>query len=165
MRIAGVGILLVYVLFLLIGCDSTAGSRDMIHLPPGDATRGKEHFVALGCISCHTVLNETLPAPEIAGPVRIRLGNTTSTALTYAQLVTSIVNPSHRVSRFHLKKYASADGLPTMPVYNDVMTIAQLSDLVAFLAPHYAKASRPGYQYPVYKDLPGDQKRNESSPD
>lgn len=159
MRIANVEILLVYLLFLLIGCDSTARSKDTIHLPQGDAARGKQHFVALGCNSCHTVLDENLPAPEIAGPVRVRLGNKTNTALTYAQLVTSIVNPSHRVSRRHLKKNVSADGSPTMPVFNEVMTIAQLSDLVAFLAPHYAKASRPGYQYPVYKDGSDDAKR------
>ncbi len=151
MRLAGVQILLVTMLVSLVGCDSTARSKDTIHLPPGDAASGKQQFVALGCISCHTVLDESLPEPEIAGPVSVRLGTSSSTGLTYAQLVTSIMNPSHRVSRLYLKKAAATGGPASMANYNEIVTIEQLSDLVAFLAPHYARAARPGYKYPVYK--------------
>jgi hypothetical protein len=43
-----------------------------------------------------------------------------------------------------------------MTSYNDVLTVTQLTDLVAFLQAHYEKAERPGYKYPVYTDQSDD---------
>jgi len=37
-----------------------------------------------------------------------------------------------------------------MTIYNDVLTVTQLTDLVAFLQAHYEQADRPGYRYPAY---------------
>lgn len=143
-------ILLPALLLILTACDPSIRSRDGIHLPQGDAARGKELFVSLGCISCHSVIDEQLPEPDAPGAARVLLGSHTSTALTYGQLVTSIVNPSHRLSPRYPRDAVADDGKSKMIIYNDVMTVSQLSDLIAFLAPHYERADRPGYQYPVY---------------
>lgn len=143
-------ILLPAMLLLLMACDPSIRSRDAIHLPEGDAARGKELFVSLGCNTCHAVIDEQLPEPDEPGPARVLIGSHTSTALTYGQLVTSIVNPSHRLSPRYRKDAVAVEGESKMRVYNDVLTVSQLADLVAFLAPSYERADRPGYQYPVY---------------
>lgn len=159
MQIPSIIILQLSMLLLLLGCDPSLRSKDAIHLPEGDAAKGKEHFIALGCVGCHTVLDAELPEPDLAGPVRVLLGSRTGRALSYGQLVTSIVNPSHRLSTRYPKKAVSVEGTSLMAVYNDVMTIAQLTDIVAFLEAHYEKAARPGYKYPVYKYGTEDRKR------
>ena len=143
-------ILLPAVLLLLTACDPSIRSRDAINLPEGDAARGKELFVSLGCVSCHLVIDEQLPETDRPDDSAVLLGSHTSTALTYGQLVTSIVNPSHRLSARYRKDVVSADGESKMRVYNDVLTVSQLVDLVAFLAPRYERVDRPGYKYPVY---------------
>ncbi len=151
MRIPSIIILQLSMLLFLLGCDPGIRSKDAIHLPEGNAAKGREHFIALGCVACHTVLDEDLPEPVVTGPVRVLLGSRTGRALSYGQLVTSIVNPSHRLSARYPKKDVSVEGTSLMTVYNDVLTVTQLADIVAFLESHYEKAARPGYRYPVYK--------------
>ena len=121
-----------------------------IYLPEGDAAKGEMHFVSLGCISCHSVVGAELPDPAEAGPVHVLLGSRTGQVRSYGQLVTSIVNPSHRLSGRYRKDEVSREGESLMPRFNDVLSVTQLTDLVAFLQAHYEKAERPGYKYPVY---------------
>jgi len=102
-------------------------------------------------VSCHSVIGAELPEPAEEGPVRVLLGSHTGLRMSYGQLVTSIVNPSHRLSgRYHRDDEVSQEGKSLMTDYNDVLTVTQLTDLVAFLQAHYTKAERPGYKYPVY---------------
>lgn len=150
MRIANATILFLFLTVLLAGCDPAIRDKDQIHLPEGDAASGKELFVALGCVSCHTVLGAELPETEMKGPIRVVLGSSTSRALTYAQIVTSIVNPSHRLSKRYPEERVSDEGTSLMVNYNDIITVAQVTDLAAFLGEYYEKAERPGYKYPVY---------------
>ena len=150
MRLRTSAILLPAMLLFLTACDPSIRSRDAINLPEGDAARGKELFVSLGCVSCHSVIDAELPESGASDDTKVLLGSHTSTALTYGQLVTSIVNPSHRLSARYRKDVVSADGESKMRVYNDVLTVSQLADLVAFLAPRYERVDRPGYKYPVY---------------
>ena len=131
-------------------CDLSDRRQDAIYLPEGDAARGEMHFVSLGCVGCHNVAGADLPEPEEAGPVRVRLGSQASRTASYGQLVTSIVNPSHRLTGRYRRDEISAEGESLMTTYNDVMTVSQLTDLVAFLQAHYVRAERPGYSYPVY---------------
>ena len=61
-------------------------------------------------------------------------------AKTYAQLVTSVINPSHKLaprSKSIDEKISNDDGSSKMRVFNDVMTVQELIDLVAFLQPKY----------------------------
>jgi len=138
------------VLLCLSACDREHRIQDEIYLPDGDAAKGEKHFVSLGCVSCHSVIGVDLPEPAEAGPVRVLLGSRTGPRMSYGQLVTSVVNPSHRLSARYRRDEVSQEGESLMTFYNDVLTVTQLTDLVAFLQPHYERADRPGYKYPTY---------------
>ncbi len=132
-------------------CEQVEPRQGALHLPEGDAIEGARHFVSLGCVGCHKVVGAELPDPVEEGPVRVLLGSKTGRTMSYNQLVTSIVNPSHRLSTRYRKDKVSLEGQSLMTSYNDVLTVTQLTDLVAFLQAHYVKAERPGYKYPVYE--------------
>ena len=138
-------------LTFLSACDQVGSRQDAIFLPPGDAARGEALFVSLGCAGCHGVMGVDFAEPAAPGPVRVLLGTRAGRTLTYNELVTSIVNPSHRLSARYRRDEVSQEGVSLMATYNDVLTVTQLTDLVAFLEAHYEKAARPGYSYPVYR--------------
>jgi hypothetical protein len=92
-----------------------------------------------------------MPAPQVEGPVMVVLGGGVTRVKSYGELVTSIINPSHRLARRHPAGKISQEGQSLMTPYNDVMTVTQLIDLVAFLQAQYDVVPRPGYQYRVYK--------------
>ena len=137
-------------LICVSACDRDDRRQGTIYLPEGDAAKGEMYFVSLGCVSCHSVIGAELPDPVEAGPVRVVLGSRTGRRMSYGQLVTSIVNPSHRLSARYRKDEVSQQGESLMTSYNDVLTVTQLTDLIAFLQKHYVKAERPGYTYHVH---------------
>ena len=133
----------------IAGCDSDVRTQSAIHLPEGDPQKGKAEFVSLGCVNCHVVLNAELP--EVDGPLRVVLGSSTRIN-SYGDLVTSVVNPSHKLSYRYAPDAALPEGESPMTNYNDVMTVSQLSNLVAFLEQHYQRINRPRYQYRRYEE-------------
>lgn len=140
------------------GCSERATTQDIIHLPEGDAEIGKTEFVSLGCNNCHVVLNADLPEGD--GPLRVALGSS-GRLDSYGDLVTSIVNPSHKLSRRYVPDDPAVDDESPMPDYNDVMTVRQLTNLVAFLQQHYQRIERPRYQYRRYdvEIMPGAERK------
>jgi hypothetical protein len=133
----------------LVGCVDSQGPD--FALPEGDVDAGQALFVSYGCISCHSIPNLDLPAPEEEGPVRVVLGGQVSRVRTYPELVTAIINPSHRLTgRFYRADEVSQDGESLMAVYNDIMTVTELINLVAFLESRYEEFERPGYRYAPY---------------
>ncbi len=68
---------------------------------------------------------------------------------TYGQLVTSIINPSHKLAPGYPIETISEDGQSKMPLYNGYMTVQELIDIVSFLQPHY-EVIVPQYHYRVY---------------
>jgi len=146
-------VLRVFCLFAACCLAACNPFEESFALPEGDADRGRQHFVSLGCINCHVVTGAELPAPAEAGPVQVRLGSRTGRKMSYGQLVTAIVNPSHRLPIGHERTGVSVDGQSRMTSLNDVLTITQLTDIVTFLQAHYTEAERPGYTYPVYDYL------------
>lgn len=150
MRILYAGFIALCALTLLAACEQDERMQGEVYLPEGDPARGQEAFVSLGCVSCHTVTGAELPEPEVRRAIRVRLGSRTGRTMSYGQLVTAVVNPSHKLASRYRDDEVSQDGESLMKVYNDVMTITQLTDLVAFLQAHYEKAARPGYKYPTY---------------
>ncbi|ANO50402.1 c-type cytochrome [Woeseia oceani] len=134
----------------LAACQSGANSGQQLVLPEGDATAGQEAFVSLECTACHTVSGLDLPAAEEMGPVTMLLGGNVSKVKSYNELVTSVINPSHKLARNLFKQEIAQNGESIMPVYNDVMTVTQLIDIVAFLDSRYEVVKRPSYRYPVY---------------
>ncbi len=144
------GLVGLFALLCISACSPQRHTQSSVFLPEGDASKGEAHFAALGCVSCHVVVGAELPEPPANGPIRVRLGSRTGRTLSYGQLVTSIVNPSHRLATRYRKDEISEQGESLMTNFNDVMTVTQLVDLVAFLQAHYEEAERPGYKYPVY---------------
>lgn len=131
----------------LTACEGSVVPKQEIALPDGDIERGQEAFIALECTACHTIRDMDLPAPEELGPVTIALGGKSSKVTSYNELVTSVINPSHRLARNPIKQPISKDGQSVMPIYNDVMTVTQMVDIVAFLESKYERIERPGYRY------------------
>lgn len=137
---------LLSLLLVLGACDSQ--SRGFA-LPPGDVERGRTAFVELGCPSCHRVIgDEQLGSPNPDAKLQVDLGGRVTRINSYGDLVTSIINPSHRISV--AGPGTTSDGEhSTMRVYNDIMTVAQLVDLVTFLQGSY-EIYIPQNQFPTY---------------
>jgi L-cysteine S-thiosulfotransferase len=122
---------------LLAACAGGKQSPIGFSLPEGDAEVGKATFVELACNACHSTPDveqlETDPSQDIA----VFLGGNVSRVKTYADLVTSVINPSHRISKANPPEMVASDGVSRMPVYNSLMTVEQLIDVVTYLQPHY----------------------------
>jgi len=119
-------------------------------LPDGDATVGQELFVQLECNSCHTIVGLEIEIAEQEGPVTVALGGPVANIKTYGQLVSSVINPSHKIIRRYPKDEVTQDGKSVMPIYNETMTVQQLIDIVAFLQNQYDVVV-PQYSYYSYK--------------
>jgi len=120
-------------------------------LPEGDAGAGRQAFVELGCTSCHEVAGaEGLRDPEVPAERTIRLGGRTDAPIGYGDLVTSIINPSHRVSAENLPDGIDAQGNSVMPSLNEFMTVEELVDIVTFLEGQYALEPYDRTDFPAY---------------
>ena len=120
-------------------------------LPEGDVESGKQAFSNLNCDNCHTVAN--LPwtgNAELKDP-NIPLGGNVTTIKSYGELVTSVINPSHKISQKfqESQELTNADGSSKMErySYNYVMTVQELVDIVTFLQSEY-KLVMPDKTYP-----------------
>ena len=124
---------------MLTGCDDGPKSGRGFVLPDGDIDRGRTVFVELECNACHSVGNVKQRTTDLAeNSISVKLGGKVTLIKTYGQLVTSIVNPSHRLAgRYSDGPVSTPDGKSLMRDYNDVMTVNQLIDLVAFLQANY----------------------------
>ena len=141
--------LVVCVLFLH-ACGSDPKSPWGFRLPDGDAVKGQTLFVELQCNACHTIAGLELAAPAQRGPVAVVLGGPVARVKTYGDLVSSVINPSHKLIFNYPEEDIARDGESLMRIYNETMTVQQLIDLVAFLQPQY-KVSLPQYSYYTFK--------------
>jgi len=126
------------------GPESGVGFR----LPDGNPDRGREAYVRLQCNSCHVIEGLDLPF-QGSGAASVTLGGQTVKVKTYGELVTSIINPSHKLARGYEPSEVVADGQSLMSIayLNDVMTVRQLIDLVAFLQAQYEVVPPPVEPY------------------
>jgi sulfur-oxidizing protein SoxX len=130
------GLVVAGLLVVVVGCESDPKSARGFRLPDGDAERGKAAFVELQCNSCHTVDGMNLPRPETP-PMSVTLGGEVRKVRTYGELVTSIINPSHTFAEGYPPEYVEDEGKSRMEDYNQIMTVSQMVDLVAFLQSRY----------------------------
>lgn len=121
----------------LAACSPSPQSPRGFALPTGDVEAGRQTFVDLQCHACHRIDGVELPQLLGTAPVAIVLGGQSARVRTYGDLVTSIINPSHRLIAGFPSEQVSRDGASVMPVLNDVMTVQQLIDLVALLQSSY----------------------------
>ena len=147
---------LLYALLLLLsigGCATHPDYATQFRFPInwGNIEAGKTAFIELQCNQCHTVNGVTLPAYEGNSPLQLELGGEIQYAKTYADLVTSIINPDHVVSEKYLQmlppdKWRTARSI--MPFRNQ-MTVQQLIDIVTFLNSRYVLMQ--GYDETYYR--------------
>jgi sulfur-oxidizing protein SoxX len=112
----------------------------------GDTQRGQQAFVQYGCHQCHTVDGLALPDTAEARAITVNLGGDLMFAKTYGDLVTSIINPDHVISKEWLDQLPRATRRATdsSPMYVDSdMKVTELIDIVAFLNSRYRLL--PGY--------------------
>ena len=147
-HIKAIGVLILG-LGMLSGCEADRMSEKGFSLPPGNALDGQQAFVYLHCYECHFIEGVQLPARVSDEPPYVQLGGKVSRVKTYGQLVTSIINPSHKLAPGYPLEEITNDGESKMPVYNGYMTVQELIDIVTFLQTHYQLVV-PQYHYPVY---------------
>ncbi|MCA9111959.1 MAG: c-type cytochrome [Planctomycetaceae bacterium] len=138
------------VLTSLLGCEPGPKSGSGFTLPDGDVKRGEEAFVSLKCHACHDVKGVELPEVELDLEQEVVLGGEVPHISTYGELVTSIINPSHKLAKGYIPDVISTEGESKMINYNDAMTVQQLIDLVAFLQSHYRLRPQVPTEYPIY---------------
>jgi cbb3-type cytochrome oxidase cytochrome c subunit len=132
---------------LFVGCEGKKSGAGMV-LPEGDIDLGRESFVRLDCVKCHSVVGEPFVAQTSGEDVHVQLGGEVVHIQTYGQLVTAIVNPKHVVSSRYRGKLVDADGKSLMPALNETMTVEELINLVAFLQSRYKLKPAPITDYP-----------------
>lgn len=124
-------------LLVVFGCTPDAQQAVGFRLPDGDVQRGQATFVRLECNSCHSVAGVELPDPIVKGAIDVVLGGTVGHVKTYGDLVTSVINPSHKLINRYPEEQVSENGESLMRNYNETMRVAELIDLVAFLQSKY----------------------------
>lgn len=138
-----------FALLLISGCEQGPESPRGFSFPPGDVERGKQVFLYTGCLSCHVIEGvDSDIVFELQKP--IPLGGEVSRVKTYGELVTAIINPSHKIPKKYLPEAMTEDGTSRMRNYNDTLTISQLIDLVTFLETQYELLPYPTTTYPAY---------------
>ena len=140
---------IVTLLASIAACDRDPMSEKGFRLPDGDPMAGREAFLYMQCNQCHTISGEDLPAVPNADPPYVELGGPVSRVKTYGELVTSIINPSHKLASGYAEEVVSEDGESKMYVYNGYMTVQELIDIVMYLQPHYDVVV-PEFHYRVY---------------
>lgn len=141
------------VLLAAIGLTGCQPPSSVFSLPEGDEARGEQIFVQMQCLACHTMEGYERPGAGEDFEISIALGGKVGKIKTYADLVTSVINPSHTLAKGYASSIVQQDGESVMPVYNDVMTVTQLVDLVTFLESKYEirPYSRSDYG-PIYDE-------------
>lgn len=135
---------------MLGACDPEAVmSARGFRLPEGDAQAGREAFLYMQCHQCHTIKGEKLPVLPGENPPYVELGGPVTQVKTYGQLVTSIINPSHKLATGYAEEVVSEGGESHMYIYNQHMTVQELIDIVMYLQPYYDVVV-PEFRYPVY---------------
>ncbi|MEI8596590.1 c-type cytochrome [Photobacterium sp. Hal280] len=126
----------------LSGCDR---SSQGFSLPQGNAELGEQVFVKYQCLSCHTMAGYETDTENLPGSMEtpVALGGQVSRIRTYPELVTSVINPSHRLA----EGYEAESDQSVMPSFNDVMTVTELVNLVYFLEDHYELEPYPRTDY------------------
>ena len=122
---------------LLTSCVPGPESPKGFSLPLGDKVRGEKVFAKYQCLACHTLADKEDDDLIYELQERVPLGGRVSNIVTYADLVTSIINPSHKISTRLQRDKVAEENKSKMQNFNDVMTVSELVDLVSFLQPKY----------------------------
>lgn len=132
----------------LSACDVQAVG---FSLPPGDEEAGRAVFVEMACGDCHSIAGDDEIRADATPFMTVALGGPTTRIRTYGELVTSVINPSHRIAPENQGEPFVVDGVSQMQNYNDALTVTQLIDLVTFLEARYELVPPPRTDYVPYE--------------
>lgn len=135
----------------LISCDLGPHAARGFSFPEGDVEKGKGVLAKYQCLACHQVKGITQPEGINNPDINVLLGGKSTKVKTYADLVTSVINPSHKIRKGYPLAVVSEYGKSKMTVFNDEMTVTELINLVTFLETQYELIpfTRTGYKpYP-----------------
>ncbi|PWL40421.1 cytochrome C [Flagellimonas aquimarina] len=117
-------------------------------LPAGDIEEGKATYKRLDCNTCHSI--SEIEWKGGSDSLKIHLGGEVPKEKSYGDLVTSVINPSHKIAQSYKQKTTTERGLSKMKNYNEVMTVQELIDLVTFLQTEYKVTIPSTDYYPYY---------------
>lgn len=117
-------------------------------LPAGNIEEGKATYERLACNTCHSI--SEIEWKGGSDSLKIHLGGEVPKNKSYEDLVTSVINPSHKIARRYKQKTTTEEGLSKMKNYNEVMTVQELIDLVTFLQTEYKVTIPSTDYYPYY---------------
>jgi hypothetical protein len=145
------------VIFLVIlitgGCATHPDYASEFRFPInwGNIDRGRQAFIDLQCHQCHSVNGVELPSYAGESPIKLDLGGGIHYAKTYADIMTSIINPDHVVSEKFLEIFPASERgtVRSIMPFRKNMTVEQLVDIVTFLNSRYVLME--GYQETYYR--------------
>jgi hypothetical protein len=115
----------------------------------GDAEAGRDAFIKLNCIQCHSVAKTDFPALKATRRIELNLAGEGRFVKKYEDLITAITNPKHvlneRYRELLAKNQIEGSIEPLMPDLTKNMSVSQLMDIVGFLDQAYSK-SLPDYR-------------------
>jgi mono/diheme cytochrome c family protein len=133
------------------GAQHGAGTPHHQHAPPGwkftlpqgDPAKGRAVFVKLQCYACHEVRGQTFPGAKAAASIGPELSEMAAhhEAEFFAE---AIVNPNALIDE---PQWRAPDGTSRMPSFNDLLTVQELVDLVAFLKSLKPPAAGGGHRH------------------
>jgi len=136
----------------LVSCTLKPESPQGFSLPDGNSEGGKLVLLKYKCLSCHIIDGLEPPVDLIdLSEFSVRLGEKSHKVKTYADLLTSIINPSHKFAAGYKLNTIQSDGVSKMPIYNDVMTVTELVNLVTFLQSNYVLIPYKKTDYQQYE--------------
>jgi cytochrome c2 len=142
-------LLLMASLFVLSACTVESPPVKGFVLPDGDVAQGEQVFIKYNCHGCHTIPEVDLPKNEFEPPFTLELGGVVYRVKGYGELLTAVISPDHVISEDYISDLEEADRkavISPMPYYGDVMTIAEMIDLVAFLHAQCSKLQPDFFQ-------------------
>jgi len=141
-------LLVLPLLFLFGSIAPLAAEPGGFRFPGGEVDDGREAFIALNCLQCHTVAKTELPDPKSQRRIELNLAGQVRFVKRYEDLVIAITNPRHVVTeqyRAILTGAEASGGIePVMPDLTKDMSARQLMDLTAFLDAAY-RAGQESY--------------------
>jgi hypothetical protein len=104
MKLTGMLALLVIAAAVLAGCDRDRMSERGFRLPEGNAVAGRDTFQYMQCHQCHMIEGEEFPVIEGLDPPYVELGGPVTRVKSYGELVTAIINPSHKLASGYTRR-------------------------------------------------------------
>lgn len=133
-----------------LSCSQGPESPTGFSLPQGNAVEGEKVFMQYQCLACHNLHGFDYDSVNKEFEPPVLLGVSFNRVQTYGDLVTSIINPSHRLATNYPLSLIQEEGLSKMLVFNDLMTVSELIDLVTFLQSKYEVKPLENTFYGVY---------------